>query len=329
MIIIRADGGNGIGMGHLMRTSVLADELLKSDEVIYVCSDAYKEGITFLKNKGYQVIETPDVVNTLLSLSADCIVTDNYAIDEEYIDKIRAHFDVVGYIDDNALLPYKADFIVNQNYKAEEVSYEVNASCKMLLGSRYLLVRDEFRSMKQVTIHQDVKRILLTVGGSDNWNYTDLLLGELVEHINCTFHVVIGPVFPYKEELMKKYSEYQNVVFEITPRMSEVVNKCDIAISSSGSTLYELGLLGVPTIAIIVADNQIGLATRMHQDELINCLGEIKAITGEQLRAELVSLMQDITRRQEMQIKNRAALNANGVVSIAANIKDLIKRKQD
>jgi spore coat polysaccharide biosynthesis predicted glycosyltransferase SpsG len=39
-IAIRADGGSQIGMGHIMRTLVLAKELNKYDdiEVFYICS---------------------------------------------------------------------------------------------------------------------------------------------------------------------------------------------------------------------------------------------------------------------------------------------------
>ena len=36
-IAIRADGGASIGMGHIMRTLVLAKEFAKNNEVFYVC----------------------------------------------------------------------------------------------------------------------------------------------------------------------------------------------------------------------------------------------------------------------------------------------------
>lgn len=329
MIIIRADGGNGIGMGHLARTSVLADELLKCEEVVYVCSTQYAEGISFLRNKGYNVIEAEDVVETLLSIAAECIITDSYQIDENYIEQIRRHFDVVGYIDDNALIDYKADFIINQNYKADEIEYKVNAGCNMLLGSNYLLVRDEFRNIKPIPINNEVKKILLTVGGSDKWNYTDKLLAGLVDQLPFEFHVVIGPVFPYGEEVMEKYSKHSNVVFERMPCMSKLASECEIAISSCGSTLYELGLVGIPTLGVIVADNQEGLAARMNEQGLIRCLGDIQELSGETLRNEVLKMADAPQNRMNMQKRNLEELNANGVEVIVKHVLKLIKSKNN
>ena len=40
--------------------------------------------------------------------------------------------------------------------------------------------------------------------------------------------------------------------------MKKVMLDSDIAISAGGQTLYELARVGVPTIAISVADNQLG-----------------------------------------------------------------------
>lgn len=48
------------------------------------------------------------------------------------------------------------------------------------------------------------------------------------------------------------------------------MEKCDVAISACGSTLYELAVCGVPTIGIIIADNQIGIC------EKLNNMGVIK-----------------------------------------------------
>ncbi len=51
------------------------------------------------------------------------------------------------------------------------------------------------------------------------------------------------------------------------------MNKCDIAISGCGSTLYELAVCSVPTLGLIIADNQEKIAYKMHQKELIYNLG--------------------------------------------------------
>jgi UDP-2,4-diacetamido-2,4,6-trideoxy-beta-L-altropyranose hydrolase len=319
MIIIRADGGKGIGMGHLTRTNVLADELKKHTKVMYVCSKDYPEGIKFLKHKGYEVTETNCILETLLNSKAKCIITDRYAIDKKYIDNVRRHFKVVGYVDDNALMPYKADFILNQNFGAEEFSYDVSEGCKLLLGTDYLLVRKEFRDKETIQIREKAKKILLTVGGSDNCNLTGKLL-EAVYEMPFDFHVVIGPIFPFQTELMNRYTKYNNIRFEVTPVISELAAECDIAISGCGSTLYELGLIGIPTMGIVVAANQIGLANRMGQAGMIKYLGDIEKIDTEFLRKEIETLANHRQERLRLQQGNKKILNANGAEKAAAVI---------
>ena len=42
-------------------------------------------------------------------------------------------------------------------------------------------------------------------------------------------------------------------------RMKEIMLQADIAISAAGQTLYELARVGVPTITVAVADNQVNV----------------------------------------------------------------------
>ncbi len=61
-IAIRADGGAKIGMGHIMRTLVLAKELSKNHDVFYICrvdnplSEKYRIGIFILYTKPSSLI---------------------------------------------------------------------------------------------------------------------------------------------------------------------------------------------------------------------------------------------------------------------------------
>lgn len=322
MIIIRADGGKGIGMGHLMRTSVLAKELLKTQEVFYICDWNYKEGKDFLESQGFNVILSENPLETLLLYSADCILTDSYRINDYYIHKVRDKFNFVGYIDDNILLKYEADFIINQNFGAEKLDYSQCIVKDLLLGTQYLLLREEFRKEIDHRPIQQVQHILLTVGGSDLYNYAGKLLNFIYD-LPFIFHVVIGPIFPYKEQLIKAYRNTKNVIFESEPKMSELIKKCDLAISSCGSTLYELGVMGIPIMGYVLADNQQEGAIRMSKAGLIEYIGTIDDITKQTLRNSLLKLSQNQTQRANMLTQYQAIFNPFGVEKI---IKYLLKQ---
>ncbi|NLV76359.1 MAG: UDP-2,4-diacetamido-2,4,6-trideoxy-beta-L-altropyranose hydrolase, partial [Tissierellia bacterium] len=52
--------------------------------------------------------------------------------------------------------------------------------------------------------------------------------------------------------------KYNNVKFYMNVKnMKNLMINNDLAISAGGNTLYELCACGIPTIAIIIADNQL------------------------------------------------------------------------
>lgn len=326
MIIIRADGGKGIGMGHLMRTSVLAKKLADKYKVIYICDEKYSEGKEFLKEKGFECILARNPLEEILTHTAQCIITDSYQIDTNYIEQIRNKFPIVGYFDDNVLKEYKADFIINQNFGAEHLDYSKCKVKDLLLGTKYLLIRDEFREKirkgnieSRLKQEEQNKHILVTVGGSDVHNYTDTLL-NLVQHLDYTFHVVIGKIFPYYDQLVKKYGKNEKIVFELNADMADLMSKCDLAISSCGSTLYELGVLKVPVIGYVLADNQCELAERMFKEELIEFAGSINAISGKDLERLIQELLNNDEKRERMSNKCKQLLNPFGANEITKYI---------
>lgn len=324
-LMIRADGGMIIGMGHLMRTSVIAERLREDINVTYVCNQEYEEGIRWLEKKGYKVdrFKEEELLEKMIKIQAYGVLTDSYMIDDEYIKQMKKNFKVVGYIDDNVLKDYDADFIINQNFGAEGLNYKIQ-NCICMLGCRYLLVRENFRQVSPIKIVERVKDILLTVGGSDNKNLTEKIL-DFIKDLPYNFNVIIGPMFQYEKNLKNKFEKYKNIVFYNQPNIEEIMIKNDMAISSCGSTLYELGILGIPTLGISVADNQEGLARRMHNKKMIEYLGDIKGIQPEILRRQIVELDKDKKKRERMADLCINELNKDGVELVVEKIMQKIE----
>lgn len=98
---IRADGGSCMGMGHIMRTLVLAKELAKINEVFYVCrteinsdntiSDKYRAGIEKVKFEGFsvQLINENCVLEELRKVNADILITDSYDVNQDYFTQTK------------------------------------------------------------------------------------------------------------------------------------------------------------------------------------------------------------------------------------------------
>ncbi|WP_461615731.1 UDP-2,4-diacetamido-2,4,6-trideoxy-beta-L-altropyranose hydrolase [Clostridium sp. Marseille-QA1073] len=256
-VLIRADGGEKIGLGHIMRTLTLAKELLNEFEVKYICisENKYVKGREIVKSENIEVIEINErnELDSIKNLDGDIIVVDKYGINKEYLNSLREKFKVL-YIDDNNELDYyPVDILINQNPHSKFFNYNVRKSTKVLCGGMYTILRDEFLKCYPIEIRKDIKDVLITLGGSDDLNITDELIREL-KGLKINLHVIIGPAFKFKDNI-KNYNR-DNVFLHENVNMSEVMKKVDLAISSCGSTLYELSYLGIPTFGIIVADNQ-------------------------------------------------------------------------
>ena len=78
-IYIRADGGSSIGMGHIMRTMILANELKKKYKITYVCLDDknYINGIEFIKNRGFEV-KVISKEEDIFTIRDSVIIVDKY-----------------------------------------------------------------------------------------------------------------------------------------------------------------------------------------------------------------------------------------------------------
>ena len=322
-ICIRVDGGSIIGMGHVMRCLALAKELSKKYSVFFACrvdeplTNKYSPGIELIKKNGFDVKEINEnlLKEEIKSIIADCIITDSYDVDEKYFDMIKKYFKISGYIDDNNICEYfNVDFLINQNIYAKEIDYKVKNNTKLLLGSKFLILRDEFRiKNKKKIINKKLENIMITVGGSDNSNLTELLIRQLL-HTEYKLHVVIGNGFN-NIDILKKY-ESSKIKLYFNANMKDLMDKVDVCISGCGSTVYELAVSGVPSIGILVADNQKRIAKHMSEKRLIIfCKKDI-------VLKSLGEMNYDV--RKELSNRCAKVIDKNGAFRICKKISSLI-----
>lgn len=335
-IAIRADGGSQIGMGHIMRTLVFAKELAKANDVFYICkvdvplSSKYKPGIDKVKAEGFDIatINENNIINDLRNIVADCLITDSYDVNEEYFNLTKDMFEFTGYIDDMNLYCFNVDFIINQNIGAEEYFYKANKDTKLFLGTNYTMLREEFRKNPNKNIKKEVQNIMITVGGADPNGITNTIC-DYVKDLEFKFHVIIGPSFKKEniEKLVKLKNLKDNINLYFSANMIEIMKKCDIAISSCGSTLYELAVCGVPALGLIIADNQEKIAYKMHQEGLIYNLGWYKDLTKD-IILDNIKKISKLDNRQII-INNQKIINENGVDKLVVEIEKIEKSNKN
>lgn len=306
-IAIRTDGGQSVGMGHVMRCLSLAKELRKNNyKVIFISK--YKEGIEKIKSENFEVIkltyndeinddgfnygdksklsdEKKKIQEIINKYSIKMLIIDSYNVTKEYFLSLKDKVEKLIYIDDINKFIYPVDVLINGNITGKYMGYEKYTEDElMLLGLKYNMIRDEFKNLSERNINKNIKEVMITTGGSDPYGVSikilEILLSEN-EFKNIGYNLVIGKGFSddTKNKLYRLSKKNSKIKIYENPRsMSNIMVKSDIAISSGGSTLYELCATGTPTLAFIYADNQEFIVKKMDELGYITSIGNYNEI---------------------------------------------------
>jgi len=315
-IFIRADGGEEIGLGHIMRTLVLAMKLKINHSITYICLNykGFEKGIAVIENSKLNVVKIQKE-KEVFNYSGDLIIVDKYSLDKEYYKNLKSFYKKVVSIDDNNELDfYYSDIVINQNLYAPKLQYNCSSTTELLLGSRYALLRDEFVDERPIVIRKEIKDILVTLGGSDRNNITEKVIKELIDS-RYKLHIIVGNGFTSFNEL-KKYSG-ENITLYRKVKMSKVMKKCDFAISAYGSTIYELCYLGLPSLGIISADNQKRLGEELNSNGIVD-----KFIFG-----KIESQIKDMNYEKRVKLSKamRSIVDGKGAERVLVSLEENIK----
>jgi len=315
-IIFRVDASLKIGTGHVMRCLALA-KILKENglDVRFICRRHKGNLIEKIYLNGFKVYalegkfesevsnrlkhshflevssqqDADESMEMLHSEKFDWLIVDHYALDEHWQKSLKPYYKKLLVIDDLADRNHQCDVLIDQTFGRGKEDYLnlVPKSCKMLLGSRYALLRNEFSSWRPYSLKRRIKpkfkRLLINMGGADVNNITEDVLDELKYSKlpnDISIIVVMGEISPHVEDVKSKAKEmpYMTEVRVNVGNMAEIMANSDIAIGASGSTTWERCCLGLPTIQIVVAENQNNISKMLARNNAIKILQDINEL---------------------------------------------------
>lgn len=340
-LIIRADATEIIGFGHVMRCLSFALVWLeKMGDVILIshCSfeslnDKIKRmGIKFIQLNG-SIPNTQDIEITHSIISknpAKWVMLDGYHFTSNYHLQIKKTGRNLLVMDDYNHLPdYYADILVNQNINAERINYNCPDQTLKLLGSKYVFLREEFINIpRKKKCQKRVKNVLITMGGSDSENVSSLVLKSF-QHISVSglnIRVIVGPGFRFINELRKSAVGLSGTIEFVNcpPKMSEHMLWADLAISAAGSTCWELAYIGVPSLILVVAENQEMNANAFSERDSFYNLGWYNKLTEKTIARKINQVIADIVFRQEMVNNQQKLVDGRGAHRIVNEISEFM-----
>ena len=239
-------------------------------------------------------------LDALKTWEPDWLVVDHYALDAEWE---RVFANAVGnimVIDDLANRPHWCAMLLDQNLGREASDYDglLPEGCKRLIGPRYALLRPEFSELRERSLqrrqHPEIKRILISLGGIDRTNVTGLVLEALAESAlpsNIELDIVMGAAAPYLDEVRKQAARlpFKATVSVNVQYMAERMCLADLSFGAAGGTSWERCCLGLPTVLVVLAENQIAGAKALAISGAATTINDI-----ESLKAAFVSIVVDL-----------------------------------
>lgn len=261
-VFIITEGTKNTGFGHISRCLSLY-QAFKEREILPEFIINGDNNIEYLlKDVNYQIFNWLDDKSKLFEKvrDVDIVIIDSYLADISVYNTLSDLSKLSVYLDDNKRLDYPKGIVVNGSIYAEELNYPHTNGVTYLLGPRYTPLRKEFWEVPEKKIKEKIESIMITFGGGDAKNMTPKILAFLNnEYPNLIKNVIIGRAFENIDDIKKCADKNTNLIYyPDTEKMKEIMFESDIAISACGQTLNELASVGVPTIGICVADNQLG-----------------------------------------------------------------------
>ncbi len=342
ILYFRADGGEKTGIGHLMRCFTIADACReKGMQAVFVTAE--EEAGVIARKRGYpcRVLNTdyrnmdaelPKLMSVLREHAP--VVLDSYFLTEQYVNALRKNGHPVVWMDDLAEQGFAVDIRINYNLYAEKTGHiphirqsddsrdirhhDKAGGCIHLYGPSYAPVRRSFWK-KEKPVREQLMTVLVMTGGSDPLGagmfFSRLLIKLLPD---AELLVVLGPYAERKEELRAYAKQEKKIeVIEGCSDLSDVMRRCDLAVTAAGSTIYELCASGLPTIVYYMADNQrMGAEAFARRTGAVN-LGDLrsdsfqteapKKLEAALLRYSAASERRNLSRRMNVLVDGKGA----------------------
>ena len=335
LLLIRADAGVAIGSGHLMRCLALGRAWNAAGGATVVATGV--EARVFqqrLDDAGVEVVwlgaahPDPHDLAALRRLIADrapaWVVLDGYHFDAVYEEGLRSAGRPVLTLDDAVHRgAYRSDLILNQNLGAEALDYGARGAGGALLGTRYALLRPEFTAARLSLSRETarpVRRVLITMGGSDPEGMTGAVLADLIDLPAVEIVVVVGAANRHRaalEALVLEREAPTRLVVDAAD-MAAWLNWADIVVSASGSTVWELACLGVPSALIVLADNQDGIASAM---AAAGAALVVDTLAPGAVRTAVDHLVADAELRSDLSRRAMALVDGRGAERVVAALR--------
>ncbi len=335
-VLFLADAGPVVGGGHVMRCLTLAAALSDLGAECHFMAPPPVAQILhrFGGDRIGQINCEPDaMVSLACAQSFDIIVVDHYGLgaDHEAVLGLGRRLVV---LDDMPGRMHPCDLLLDPSLGRTVRDYHdgVPEDAQVLAGPHYALVRPEFARLRSETLARRKSGgghgpILVALGLTDLFGLTAKVVEVLLElGLPNPIWAVVGAAAQSLPRLSALAGQYAKLsVYVETLDMAGLMSGADLAIGAGGSSTWERACLGLPSLTLILADNQADMARRLEREGASLALDARSPGFGSALAEAVLGLAGRDQALQALSHKASALCDGRGSGRVAAAVLDLCK----
>lgn len=322
VIIIKTDGDNDIGLGHVYRTLNLAKEL-KNNKIVFLTKSTVLKRIIpkkfIIKKIGNKKNELQDILE---KINPKIIIIDKLKENSKELKILRKKSKIIA-IDYTGKNKKMIEFGINMLYQKSGIQGKNSFS-----GFDLTILSKSIRKKNPIKISKKVRKILVIQGGSDTPCNTPKIIESLNEiNENIQIDVIIGASFECWKKLEKSVNNSIHCVklFHNSKDIGKIMKRNDMAITGGGMTSLELCRLGIPSIIICGASFENETASLLATSGFGINLGYTKKISKEKIAVISKELMMNYEERRKMNKIGQKLIDGNGTKRVSNIIERMIR----
>lgn len=260
-LLIRADSSSTMGLGHIMRCLVLAQQYPHAT-ITFACQALSGNIIDSIPYPVHTLSsnEPKELITLIQNLGIETIIFDHYDIDETFEKQIKEQTAVTILSLDDTYQKHYCDILLNHNICADASRYDglVPKHCELRCGGGFTLIRDEFKHEKVIP-REKLYDIFISMGGADTSNITR----DILTCIDPSKSVCIATTTTNANLTQLLATTLENDCIEVHVNSNEIarlLHQSSLAIITPSVMVHEVMFMEIPFIAIQTASNQSEMA---------------------------------------------------------------------
>jgi len=340
-ILYGADADSGLGLGHIAHAVHLHHELRQRSMARVLPIGRYGDGsAAMFQREGIEYIEqdradAPTLIEKARAVGADVV---GFNLAKHQLDEAEPVFHAVNeaglrqiHFDNPVQGQAYADLVINalphvdwgMDLAAHPAAYE---------GLEYLLLDPEFAQVRPRVRGDEVRTVLISMGGGDASNLTGRVMAAL-ESAGYTgeAEVVVGAANPHAEAIAAQADvvSYEVRLHRHLPTLAETAERADLAFSALGVTTYEFASVGLPVAILAGTELNTRVAEIYTRHGAAVSLGYYRDLSESDLASAVASVLGDSAARETMSRRGPELVDGKGADRVCDLIGELLEKVGD